>query len=258
MPAMDDWTPIRDWLVTTAIGRATEVVPVPGGIAVVAREVPLAHDHNRLLITQPASAADLMQAADEILGGRGMNHRRIAVLDEQLARSVAPELSAAGYRPEHEVIMTFSGAPAASPADRADRIVVVGLDERVLLGTQGWQVSNPEMSEETTRQLGERMRTMVGVADTEFFAVHAADGTVIAHADLYWRDGIAQIEDVETLPAARNQGHASALVRVAAGHGAGLGNRMILLVADADDWPQQLYRRLGFTDTARTVAFSRS
>jgi len=42
-------------------------------------------------------------------------------------------------------------------------------------------------------------------------------------------------------------------VHLARRHGA----EVVFLLADADDWPQQLYRRLSFTDNARTSQFAR-
>ena len=43
------------------------------------------------------------------------------------------------------------------------------------------------------------------------------------------------------------------VVVVAAGGGAAW-----LMTADADDWPKELYRRLGFRDRGTTAVFSRS
>jgi hypothetical protein len=35
------------------------------------------------------------------------------------------------------------------------------------------------------------------------------------------------------------------------------GGRVVFLVADADERPAELYRRLGFVDLARTASFER-
>jgi ribosomal protein S18 acetylase RimI-like enzyme len=103
--------------------------------------------------------------------------------------------------------------------------------------------------------LGERIRTAGAAAETTFLAVRSSDGAVVAHVDLYVRDGYAQVEELMTAPAARGRGFGSALV-VDAMHRAG-GNR-VFIVADLDEWPKQMYRRLGFADLGVIATFSRS
>ena len=55
---------------------------------------------------------------------------------------------------------------------------------------------------------------------------------------------MAQIETVETLEAFRRRGLSRAVVSAAL---AAAGTHdFVFLVTDADDWPQQFYRQLGF------------
>ncbi|HYT27333.1 MAG TPA: GNAT family N-acetyltransferase, partial [Actinomycetota bacterium] len=92
--------------------------------------------------------------------------------------------------------------------------------------------------------------------EARFFAV-LADGRVVSYADLY-RDGrTAQVEDVATLEAHRGRGYASAVVLRAVEAARHAGCDLVFLVADADDWPKELYRRLGFDDLGRYVKFIR-
>ena len=53
-------------------------------------------------------------------------------------------------------------------------------------------------------------------------------------------------EDVGTLEEHRGRGYASAVVLHAAELARRAGADFVFLVADAQDWPQHLYRRLGF------------
>ena len=105
-------------------------------------------------------------------------------------------------------------------------------------------------------QLGDRVQTVQRAADATYLAVRA-ESRVIARADLSLRGGTAQVEEVLADPGHRGQGHASTLVRHALHLAKRHGAEVVFLLADADDWPQQLYRRLGFTDTARTSQFAR-
>ncbi|MBW3653499.1 MAG: GNAT family N-acetyltransferase, partial [Actinobacteria bacterium] len=73
-----------------------------------------------------------------------------------------------------------------------------------------------------------------------------------------YSDGItAQIEDVSTLTKHRSQGLATATVLRALHEARAWGHEMIFLVADADDWPKELYTKLGFTRWETDVMFSR-
>ena len=61
---------------------------------------------------------------------------------------------------------------------------------------------------------------------------------------LYFDGSVAQIESVSTLEQHRGRGYARAVVQVASSRP---GSRHVL-VANLDDWPQVLYRKLGFDD----------
>jgi ribosomal protein S18 acetylase RimI-like enzyme len=83
------------------------------------------------------------------------------------------------------------------------------------------------------------------------------DGVVVSYADLYINGREAQIEDVATLPEHRGRGHAKAVVARATEEARRSGADFVFLVADAEDWPQELYRRLGFDIVGRYVKLLR-
>jgi ribosomal protein S18 acetylase RimI-like enzyme len=84
------------------------------------------------------------------------------------------------------------------------------------------------------------------VTQVRAFAV-LVDGRPASHAFLY-RDrldgSVAQGEDVATLPEHRGRGHARAVVTAAML--AAADAELVFLVASASDWPQHLYRKVGF------------
>ncbi len=59
---------------------------------------------------------------------------------------------------------------------------------------------------------------------------------------------LAQVDEVGTVEARRRRGHASAAVLAATRHASAAGRGPVFLLTDANDWPQQLYRRLGFDE----------
>jgi ribosomal protein S18 acetylase RimI-like enzyme len=79
------------------------------------------------------------------------------------------------------------------------------------------------------------------------------DGEVVSSTDLYLRGVDAQIEDVGTLPEHRGRGYASAVVLAAVEEARHAGSELIFLFADAEDWPKELYRRLGFDELGHYV-----
>jgi hypothetical protein len=99
--------------------QATEVIELPWGFAVLQREFPLSHFHNRIIVTAAASAPEILDAADRVL--EGLAHRYVTVDDDALGAALGPELEAEGY--EHETIATMvhSGAPVAPTGARRAR-----------------------------------------------------------------------------------------------------------------------------------------
>jgi ribosomal protein S18 acetylase RimI-like enzyme len=234
------------WLEETARRRSSSVRTVPGGFVVRHRDYPGAHDHNRLFITGPVDADELAAVADRELADAA--HRLIHIHDLDVAERVGPRLVELGYERNDDLVLV-----AQTTQPRRDvEVVELDLDERIAVATAEWQT---EQSPDVARQLGERIRTIGAAAETTFLAVRSADGDVVAHVDLYIRDGYAQIEELMTAPAARGRGFGSALV-VDAMHRAG-GNR-VFIVADMDEWPKEMYRRLGFADLGVIATFSRS
>jgi ribosomal protein S18 acetylase RimI-like enzyme len=78
---------------------------------------------------------------------------------------------------------------------------------------------------------------------------------VVSYSDLYQDGADAQIEDVGTLPERRDRGYASAVVLAAIEAARRDGAEFVCLVADAKDWPKELYRRLGFDTVGHYTKF---
>jgi ribosomal protein S18 acetylase RimI-like enzyme len=97
------------------------------------------------------------------------------------------------------------------------------------------------------RVIGERVRA-------RFFGA-VVDGEVVSYSDLYHDGADAQIEDVGTLPEHRDRGYASAVVLTAIEAARSDGAEFVCLVADANDWPKELYGRLGFDTVGHYTKF---
>jgi ribosomal protein S18 acetylase RimI-like enzyme len=60
------------------------------------------------------------------------------------------------------------------------------------------------------------------------------------------------------LPEHRQHGYASAVVLRAVHEARAAGARLVFLVADAEDWPKELYRRLGFEEIGENLKLLRT
>ncbi len=94
------------------------------------------------------------------------------------------------------------------------------------------------------------------VIGARFFAVRLGDH-LAGNCELYIDGSDAQIEYVETLEEFRGRGVARAVVLRAIEAASEAGARDIFIVADDDDWPKELYGRLGFDRIGRTWQFIR-
>jgi spore maturation protein CgeE len=72
---------------------------------------------------------------------------------------------------------------------------------------------------------------------------------------LYVHDGLGQVDEVGTLVARRRRGYARAAVAAAADAAVETGCDSVFMVTDASDWPQELYRSLGFDEIGATYEF---
>jgi len=241
-----------------ARARATSVQPVPGGIAVLNSDFPMAHDLNRLIITTACPPATLAAAADEVLGGAGLGHRQIDVHDLNLGRHLTAGLAEHGYTGSADVVMAATG-PALKDPPTAEvlelRVDELDTTERAAVASAEWRQEQPTWDEATIDQLGRRIATFTPPTRATFFAIRDRAGQVISRTDLYERDGLAQIEEVMTDPACQGRGLASRLVLHALGRARSAGADPVFLIADADDWPRLLYRRLGFSEVGQILTF---
>lgn len=129
------------------------------------------------------------------------------------------------------------------------------VEERAAVAEVGWQQGEPHQAAAVSRQLGERIRTVSRAAAPTFLGIRDGTGAVVARADLYLRDGVAQVEEVLTAPAHRGRGLGTRRVLAAGRRAVRAGAELVFLQADAHDWPQVLYRRLGYRDLARTASY---
>ena len=223
----------------------TRLTESPFGRAVYTEELPRRLDGNYLWIDRAGEPEELVAEAERL------QRRLIFVPDPELGDRLAPWFERHGWRIDRHLVM----AQLRDPERQADLALVRKVDERdvrearrQVVGHHPW--ATPEVLAQNFAAKGmiaERVRT-------SFFAV-VVDGEVVSYADLYQDGADAQVEDVGTVPHQRGHGYASAVVLAAIAEARRAGAEFVFLVADADDWPKELYRRLGFDGIGHYTKF---
>jgi ribosomal protein S18 acetylase RimI-like enzyme len=225
----------------------TRVEPWKYGTAVFTPEIPLRHDSNYLVLERDGDAADIAAEAHDVQSELG--HRIIDVWDEALGERLAPGFERLGWEIGRFVFMAHRRPPErevdVALASEVDAITLRAARERDIL-SYPW--GTPELAE----QLLEARR--LNPLETRFYAV-LVDGEPVSWTDLYLDRDTGQVEAVATAPEHRNRGYASAVVLRAVEEARSAGASFVFLVADAEDWPKELYRKLGFDEIGRYVKF---
>ncbi|HEY6781106.1 MAG TPA: GNAT family N-acetyltransferase [Thermoleophilaceae bacterium] len=241
---------IREFLRTAENAVCDEARVIDVGTALLTPSLPLVWSLNALRVEDPDADAERLEAtAEQYLSAYG--HRRLVMHDQQLAARLAPELAARGWNVDRLLVMV-SRRPAqrllpdglAAEADRELGAAALAAFRREQ--PFGWQ-------DEAVRQLGEMdARFSTRMAARDFVA---PAGRPTAACRLYSDGRTAQVDEVGTLETARGRGLGSAVVLAAVAAAGASGHDLVFLVTNAGDWPQELYRRLGFDDIGSVYEF---
>lgn len=233
---------------------AEQVIPFRWGRALINRRLKLVHDLNYLVVDRldGADVGALAAEANRIQGEAGIGHRRLNVDDQAAADRFAPAFAEAGYKAERFVVMVHRRPPGR----QVDISGVREVDWRQLrpareleLRQQPWATAPGLVSQILAKHELTASRT-----NRRYFGARV-DGRVVSSCELRTEGNAAQIETVETLEAFRRRGLSRAVVSAALE--AASGSDFVFLVTDANDWPQEFYRRLGFEQVGIESRFLR-
>jgi GNAT superfamily N-acetyltransferase len=219
---------------------------LPHGLAVFHDPAPMLWDLNHVIADNPAAPLPVL-AAEAEQAQRELPHRMV-VLDGD-AEAIAREARATGWIVERHVAMVWRREPdraAPSHPVREVDLDVTAPARRTALRQEPW--GEPATVEAV---LGADRLLRAPRREREFasFAVDRPAAVAKLYADS--SATIGQVEDVVTLPAFRNLGHARAVVLAAAQASRDAGHELTFLWADEDDWPRKLYLKLGFDVVGR-------
>jgi ribosomal protein S18 acetylase RimI-like enzyme len=232
---------------------AEHVVPFRFGSAIFNDSFPRVWYLNLLRIDRPdgATLEALADEAERLQGARGHEHRRVVVPDDDAGLRLAPGFRSLGWKLEREVVMAFGGrgekGGGAATAEEVTWEVLRPLREEVAR-------NDPRATEEVVRELLDANALAAQAGRARQFAVRVK-GRIVSAADLYSDGRTAQVEDVVTLTQYRGHGYATAVVLRAVQEAVATGHDLVFLVSDDEDWPKDLYARLGFEPIGRRWSF---
>ena len=220
------------------------------GTALFVDSLPRVHWVNTLAVDLGvrASADDLVADAEAVQGAAGLAHRRLSVSDD-LGGDIEPALRPNAWRVERLLVMAYAGG-----GRDVDTNAVEQMDARELepAWAEGTRATIPD--EETVRQLvAAQHRRRIG-ADVRYFGARV-DGEIASYCELFSDGETAQIESVMTHERFRGRGLASAVVTAALRDARARAHSLVFLCADADDWPKELYAKLGFRTSGHVWDF---
>jgi GNAT superfamily N-acetyltransferase len=248
---------------------AREVIPVAGGLVVRHPELHDVHYLNAVLVdaepARPGGAvaapvAEAAAVAERWLGDLG--HRHIVFDDAAAGERAAAELQGAGWERARTLYMAFAGDPAALPSDPRAR--PISEPEMQALQLAGLREEAPEVDARSglVARLVATQSRLRETTPCRCFGAAEPGGQLASTCALFLDadvDGrrVATVEEVGTLAAHRRRGLARAVVSAAVSHAAHWGADLIVVPADADDWPQLMYAALGFAPVGRQVTLTR-
>lgn len=228
---------------------STRIAPWRFGSVLLNDAFPTRYDSNFLRVERSLAAAtaqDLAAEADVLLGAFG--HREIVVPDEIEGERLAPGFAELGWQTDRLVYQVRRRDPDRIAPVRAQEVTI---DQMMVFREETWRRAYGESSV----SLAAFGRVAADRLGARFF-VAEVDGVMAAGCELYVHDGVAQVEEVNTLEEHRGRGLARSVVLAAADAALEAGVDLMFLIADDADWPKALYAKLGFDELGRFWQFT--
>jgi ribosomal protein S18 acetylase RimI-like enzyme len=237
---------------TRAVAR---VEPLPYGEAFFQEALSHVYWANLLWVTarDGVGYGELAAEADRLFGG--FAHRQVVIQHESLWSALEDEFVAGGWERDAILYMTHERPPDRMPEDWA-AVHEVGHDDVRAAEAHFLRDEPGTTTPEARSQVMRHNRHIGELLDERCFAAFA-DDAVCAYAKLRHVDGVAQVEDVAVAPEHRGAGLGRLVTSAALAAGLALAPELLFIVADEEDWPRELYGRLGFEPAGRIRGFLR-
>jgi hypothetical protein len=186
--------------------------------------------------------------------------RCVVIDDEPAAQRLTAELAERGWERQRTLFMALRSDPSAALRDVRGRRLSEEELRSLQLACLQQEVVGPSRTLPALLADAQAMlratTTSLGFGAGQPGGEPASSCTLFLDADVGGRQ-VATIDVVATLREHREQGLARAAVSLALRTAGDWGADLIVVPADADDWPQLMYASLGFRPLGRRWLFSR-
>jgi GNAT superfamily N-acetyltransferase len=226
------------------------VEPWAGGTVMLTPSLPRVWDLNAARLERELPLEQLDAEIGRALGDA--ERPRLFVRDAQLGERVVPALR--GWEVTRLIALVHARDPdRASPAGLALEVEEAAVRPLMAEFRSGRPYGKDD---EIIRQLAEMDRRGTRAARSRDFAA-PADGPYVSNCRLHSDGRVAEVDHVGTLPEHRGRGLARAVVLAATQAALDAGHELVFVLAEADDWPRQLYVKLGFDPVGELYEFLR-
>lgn len=219
-----------------------EIVATPHGRGLLTPSLPRVFYLNNLSVDlgAEATADELIEEAEAVHAPAGLTHRKISI-DDELGARLEPAFRELEWKVERLLVM-----PHVGPSPTVDTSAVEEIDPHELepIWAEGIRSSPEIQNEEEVQQLVTAQHRRRQAVQVRYFAARS-EGRIASYCELFSDSKTGQVESVMTLEPYRGRGLAKAIVSRALAESQA-AHDFTFLVADADDWPKELYRKLGF------------
>jgi ribosomal protein S18 acetylase RimI-like enzyme len=227
---------------------ADNVRPIEAGCIVSTPSLPAVWSVNQIRVARPLAFEALIELAEEQLATRYVH---IVSENQETGPEAEQAFRGAGWKTEREVWMVLGAEP--DRATDTSAVVDAGEDEVAEL-MRRW-FAEEELDAGALDQLVEFSRREARACADRLLGVRSSDGHLVAVCKLRSDGRTAQVEDVYTAPEARGRGFGRAVVARGVELAREDGHDVIFITADDNDWPKELYGRIGFRPLGRIWQF---
>jgi ribosomal protein S18 acetylase RimI-like enzyme len=244
--------------------RAARVtIPFSEGLAVRHPELYDVHYVNAVLLDAggaPLDAGQVAAVADRWQGD--LRHRHVVFDDAEAGERAAAQLESEGWERARVAFMVFAGDPARVAEDARARAISEPEMEALQLAGVRDRAPKVDAGGSLASRLVTTQRRLRGTTCARCFGAGDPGEELASMCTLFLDpdvDGrrVAMLTDVGTRIAHRERGLGRAVVSAAIADAGRWGAELIVVGADADDWPQLMYVALGFEPVGLQVALTR-
>jgi GNAT superfamily N-acetyltransferase len=236
--------------------KATRIEDLEWGRALFHDPLPHVWDLNFIAIGRGSNVSpdEVARVAEEVQGRAGLTHRKVWVEDEAHGKAMAAHFEELRWEVVRLVTMVKQKEPELTVD--TENVEEITWDEMRPLARAALQEYGFGKTPEVLAQLLAHSDVLREVADVHYYAMRV-DGELASKSELYSDGNVAQVEDVMTLEAFRKRGLATQVVQKATEVASDEGHEVIFLVADLDEGPTSLYRKLGYENAGVCYTFTR-